>query len=41
MRFSVWAPNAKSVDLILTARRIPLQRIDDGHWQTEIAHPRH
>lgn len=39
MRFSVWAPNAKSVDLILTARRIPLQRIDDGHWQTEIAHP--
>jgi maltooligosyltrehalose trehalohydrolase len=37
MRFSVWAPNAKSVDLILTARRIPLQRIDDEHWQAEIA----
>jgi maltooligosyltrehalose trehalohydrolase len=39
MTFSVWAPNAKSVDLILTARRIPLQRSDDGHWQTEIADP--
>jgi maltooligosyltrehalose trehalohydrolase len=39
MTFSVWAPNAKSVDLILTARRIPLRRIDDGHWQTEIADP--
>jgi maltooligosyltrehalose trehalohydrolase len=35
--FSVWAPNAKSVDLILAAHRIPLQRIDDGYWQTEFA----
>jgi maltooligosyltrehalose trehalohydrolase len=33
----VWAPNARSVDLILAARRIPLQRFDDEHWQTEIA----
>ena len=37
MRLSVWAPNAKSVDLIVAARRIPLQRVADGYWQTEIA----
>ncbi len=37
MRFSVWAPNAKSVDLILAARRIALQRAADGYWHTEIA----
>jgi maltooligosyltrehalose trehalohydrolase len=37
MRLSVWAPHAKSVDLVLTARRIPLQRIDEEHWQAEVA----
>jgi maltooligosyltrehalose trehalohydrolase len=37
MRFSVWAPHAKSVDLVLTARRIPLQRLDEEHWQAEVA----
>ena len=39
MRFSVWAPNVKSVDLILTERRIPLLRMQDGYWQIEIADP--
>lgn len=33
----MWAPNAASVDLVVAERRIPLERIADGHWQTEIA----
>jgi maltooligosyltrehalose trehalohydrolase len=37
MRFSVWAPGARTVELILPARRIPLQRMSDGYWQTEAA----
>jgi len=35
--FSVWAPNARSVDLILVARRIPLLRAADGYWRIDIA----
>jgi maltooligosyltrehalose trehalohydrolase len=34
---SVWAPHARSVDLVLATRRIPLQRGEGGYWQTEIA----
>jgi len=33
MRFSVWAPQAKSVELVIGERRIALQAIDGGHWQ--------
>jgi maltooligosyltrehalose trehalohydrolase len=35
--FSVWAPNAKSVELILATGRVALQRIENGYWRTEIA----
>ena len=34
MKFSVWAPEAKSVELIIGARRIALQA-QGGHWQGE------
>jgi maltooligosyltrehalose trehalohydrolase len=37
MMFSVWAPGARTVELVLSARRIPLQRMSDGYWQTETA----
>ena len=37
MRLWLWAPNARSVDLVVAARRVPLQRLADGYWQTEIA----
>jgi maltooligosyltrehalose trehalohydrolase len=39
MRFTVWAPEAKSVDLILKARRIPLLPDEEGYWQVDIADP--
>jgi maltooligosyltrehalose trehalohydrolase len=35
--FSVWAPNAKSVDLVLGAHRFALERLSDGHWQGDVA----
>jgi maltooligosyltrehalose trehalohydrolase len=33
MKFEVWAPNAKSVELLIGQRRIALQARDGGHWQ--------
>ena len=37
MIFSVWAPRAKSVDLLLGERRIALAPGARGHWQAEVA----
>jgi maltooligosyltrehalose trehalohydrolase len=34
--FSVWAPHAKSVDLLLDERRIPLTRAAQGHWRADV-----
>jgi maltooligosyltrehalose trehalohydrolase len=34
--FSVWAPNAKSVDLVLREQRFALAPLADGYWQTEV-----
>jgi maltooligosyltrehalose trehalohydrolase len=36
MMFSVWAPEAKRVDLVLNEQRIPLDRLADGHWQANV-----
>ena len=38
MIFSVWAPAAKAVDLVLAERRIALQPAADGYWRTEVEH---
>jgi maltooligosyltrehalose trehalohydrolase len=35
MSFEVWAPKASSVDLIIEGRRLPLQRRDDGCWDSD------
>jgi maltooligosyltrehalose trehalohydrolase len=35
--FSVWAPNAKSVDLVLGERRFALEPLADGYWQADVA----
>jgi maltooligosyltrehalose trehalohydrolase len=35
--FSVWAPNAKSVELIIGAQRVALEPLADGYWQKDIA----
>src|SRR5580658_7569890 len=35
MKFEVWAPKAKSVDLVIGERRTPLQAHDLGSWQGE------
>jgi maltooligosyltrehalose trehalohydrolase len=37
MIFSVWAPQAKSVDLVFATRRIALQPAGGGHWEAEAA----
>jgi maltooligosyltrehalose trehalohydrolase len=37
MIFSVWAPNAKSVELIIEDQRIPLDPLADGYWQRNVA----
>jgi maltooligosyltrehalose trehalohydrolase len=37
MIFSVWAPQAKSVDLVMGERRITLQPIAGGYWQADAA----
>jgi maltooligosyltrehalose trehalohydrolase len=34
--FSVWAPNARSVDLVLREQRFALAPLADGYWQTEV-----
>jgi maltooligosyltrehalose trehalohydrolase len=34
--FSVWAPHAKSVDLLLDERRIPLAPAARGYWQADV-----
>lgn len=40
MIFSVWAPHARSVDLLLGERRIPLALAPRGYWQADVsAHP--
>lgn len=36
MIFSVWAPRAKSVDLLLDERRIPLAPAAQGYWQADV-----
>ena len=36
MIFSVWAPHAKSVDLLLDERRIPLAPAAQGYWQADV-----
>lgn len=36
MIFSVWAPHAKSADLLLDARRIPLALTERGYWQADV-----
>ena len=36
MIFSVWAPHAKSVDLLLDERRIPLLPAAQGYWQADV-----
>jgi maltooligosyltrehalose trehalohydrolase len=35
--FSVWAPHARSVDLLLDERRIPLAAAARGYWQAAVA----
>jgi maltooligosyltrehalose trehalohydrolase len=35
--FSVWAPHAKSVDLILDERRIPLASTGQGYWHADVS----
>jgi maltooligosyltrehalose trehalohydrolase len=35
--FSVWAPNAKSVDLVQGERRFALEPLADGYWQADVA----
>jgi maltooligosyltrehalose trehalohydrolase len=35
MTFEVWAPKATSVDLLIEGRRLPLQRRDDGCWDSD------
>src|ERR1700722_15106432 len=35
--FSVWAPHAKSVDLLLGEQRIALAPTSRGYWQTEVS----
>jgi maltooligosyltrehalose trehalohydrolase len=35
--FSVWAPNAKSVDLVLGEQRFALEPLADGFWQADVA----
>jgi maltooligosyltrehalose trehalohydrolase len=35
MKFDVWAPQAKSVELVIGERRISLQAQERGHWQGE------
>jgi maltooligosyltrehalose trehalohydrolase len=37
MIFSVWAPLAKSVELVVSDRRIALEPIAGGYWQTDAA----
>jgi maltooligosyltrehalose trehalohydrolase len=37
MIFSVWAPAAKSVDLVWDHGRIAMRPVADGHWQIEVA----
>jgi maltooligosyltrehalose trehalohydrolase len=37
VNFSVWAPQAKSVELVLAQRRIAMQRLDAGYWETSAA----
>ena len=36
MIFSVWAPHAKSVELLLDERRIPLTPAARGYWQVDV-----
>ncbi|MGI8774053.1 MAG: malto-oligosyltrehalose trehalohydrolase [Actinomycetota bacterium] len=36
MRFSVWAPDARQVDLVLTDRREPMELIEDGWWSIAV-----
>src|ERR1700690_1074082 len=35
--FSVWAPHARTVDLILGEQRIALAPLAGGYWQAEVA----
>jgi maltooligosyltrehalose trehalohydrolase len=35
--FSVWAPNARSVDLVLRELRIALEPSTDGYWQKDVS----
>ena len=37
MIFSVWAPDAKSVDLVLGEQRFALEPLADGYWQADVA----
>ena len=37
MIFSVWAPRAGSVDLLLDGRRFPLAPAAQGYWQADVA----
>jgi maltooligosyltrehalose trehalohydrolase len=36
MIFTVWAPEAKGVDLVLGEQRIPLESLTDGYWQRNV-----
>jgi maltooligosyltrehalose trehalohydrolase len=35
--FHLWAPGAKSVDLVLGKQRFALEPLADGHWQADVA----
>jgi maltooligosyltrehalose trehalohydrolase len=35
--FSVWAPSAKSVDLVFGEQRFALESLADGYWQIDVA----
>jgi len=35
--FSVWAPRARTVDLVLGDQRIALESLPGGHWQKDVA----
>jgi maltooligosyltrehalose trehalohydrolase len=41
MIFSVWAPNAKTVELIFEDQRIALEPLSDGYWQKDVAADTH
>lgn len=36
MKFTIWAPQAKSMDLCLDDRRCPMAQTEKGHWSVDV-----